>query len=85
MKNEIPKRTLRALELYRDERIPTGGFLRAVLTNNLAAAFARADQGNLEALGSIVKWVNWELPASAWGTYSAVDDWLAEEDYEPRP
>ena len=67
MDNEIPipKRTLRSLELYRDERVPTGGFLLA--------------------LRSIVHWINWELFAKSWGSYGAVDDWLAEEEYEPRP
>jgi len=78
MNNEIPTRTIRSLELYRDERIPPGAFLHGVLANDLTAAFGRADTDNLGALGSIVKWLRWELPASAWGTYSAVDDWLTE-------
>lgn len=87
MDNEIPipKRTLRSLELYRDERVPTGGFLRAVLANDLSGAITRADADNLVALRSIVYWINWELFASSWGSYGKVDDWLAEEDYEARP
>ena len=80
MKNEIPKRTLRSLELYRDERVPTGGFLRAVLANDLSGAITRADADNLPALQTIVFWINWEIPASSWGSYGAVDDWLAEEE-----
>tara|TARA_R110001583_G_scaffold3762_3_gene23044 strand:+ start:183 stop:440 length:258 start_codon:yes stop_codon:yes gene_type:complete len=84
MENEIPKITLRSLELYRDERVPPSGFLRAVLANDLSGAILRADMDNLLALRSIVYWINWELFASSWGSYGKVDDWLAEEEYEPR-
>jgi hypothetical protein len=85
MENEIPKITLRSLELYRDERVPPSGFLRAVLANDLSGAILRADRDNLLALQSIVFWMNRELVARVWGSYGAVDDWLAEEEYEPRP
>jgi len=78
MYNEIPEKTIGALTRYRDDRVPGGGFLHAVLANDLAAAFARADSDNLQALGTIINWLNWELPASSWGSYRAVEDWLNE-------
>ena len=41
----IPVFTKEALDRYVNDRIPTGGFLHAVLTDRLFDAVGRADKG----------------------------------------
>ena len=71
---------LRALELYRDEHRPTGGFLRAVLENDLLEAVGRADPVSLAAIREIVLWAHWELPGGSHGSPAAVEAWLRAEE-----
>ena len=79
-KPSIPPLILRGLERYRDERTPVGGFLTAVLENNLSEAVGTADQHSYAALREIVQWVYWEMPAPAWGSKANVVAWLNEEE-----
>ena len=72
----IPEMTLDALTRYVEKRIPTGGFLRAVLTNDLMGAMAKADIANQEALPSICKYVYNRVPSGCWGNEEIVDSWL---------
>jgi len=78
----IPSYTLTALELYRDERVMPGGFLRCVLRNELREALGRADSANREHIQEIVWWVYNEMPAVAHGSQAAIDAWVAREDEE---
>ena len=78
----IPDNIIQSLERYRDVGIPTGGFLLAVLTNNLYESVARADSDSLESLPLIVKWVAMELPYSAWGDRDSVDKWIISHQTE---
>ena len=71
---QIPEHTENAIERYVNERIPPGGFLTAVLSNDLAGAVARADMYNREALSDIVQYIYNRVPASAWGSPKAVSD-----------
>lgn len=72
--------TIASLLRYRDERIPTGGFLRAVLENDLNSSFAHADRENRESLHDIVQFCRSELPALCWGSPAKVHDWLIKAD-----
>jgi len=51
---------------------PTGGFLRAVLENNLLEAVCRADIDNSVLLYAIVAFVNDEVADAMWGSPEAV-------------
>jgi len=73
---ECPQEIIESLERYRDDRIPTGGFLRAVLENDLRNALSRADNTNVVYLLGIVKWIYWNIPAIAWGSPKNVSAWL---------
>jgi hypothetical protein len=55
----------------------TGGFLEAVLSNDLKKACARADDENRWALWLIVYWICNEMPAEAWGSGEKVKRWIA--------
>lgn len=64
------------LNRYVNHHISPGGFLRAVLENNLHEAISSADNGNLRRLPEIVKYIWNELPADCWGSEEAVAKWI---------
>lgn len=72
----IPEMTLQSLRLYVDEGVPTGSFLRSVLSNDLFGAFERADQGNRDAIGLLVTYIYNEIPSECWGTREHYHQWL---------
>lgn len=53
-----------------------GGFLTAVICNDLKAACSRADEVNLAALPAIVAFLYNEAPAAAWGSREKMDAWI---------
>ena len=79
----IPQRTKEALDRYVSERIPTGHFLQAVLSNNLREALGRADSENIIALFDIVKYCYNEIPSNCWGSPEAVKAWLEKVKEKP--
>ena len=72
----IPKHTLGGIKRYVENRIPPGGFLTAVLENNLRKSFGQADKENREALFEIVCHCYKELPYNCWGSPEKVKNWL---------
>ena len=67
-----PDRVRSAFELYRDQHVPPGDFVRACLENNLLEAFLAADDDNLEAMPHIVAWLYWEMPSNLWKSMANV-------------
>jgi len=65
-----------SIKLYVERGIPTGGFLYAVLSNNLSESFGRADLENRLALYEIVQYIYHNIPADAWGSRDKVEAWL---------
>ena len=63
---------LDSLDRYAKEGIPTGGFLAAVLSNDLFEAVGRADHNNLPVLHDICTYIYWELPSSCHGSSDKV-------------
>ena len=78
----IPDATIAAIRRYVDHGIPPGGFLLAVLGNDLCEACARADDGNARALAAIVAYLYNETPAGCWGSPERVADWLTAKSQE---
>jgi hypothetical protein len=74
--HRIPELTMEALRRYVECRIRPGGFLVAVLSNDLFEAIGRADAENLEALPAIVGYIHGELPGGCWGSPERYHDWL---------
>lgn len=72
----VPEHNWQGLELYLKHGIEPGGFLRAVLENDLLMAVQRADRTNREALKEICLFVANELPGEARGSKLAVEYWL---------
>jgi hypothetical protein len=75
----IPQDTKECIDEYVKEKYPPGGFLTAVLENNLMEAFRRADQHNIEAMKDIVSYVYNSVPISAHGSPEIVKKWLYGE------
>lgn len=71
----IPDHLSEGLDLHVLHGLPTGSFLRAVLTNDLREALARADDKALAALPAIVGWLYNEAPAGCWGSAEKADRW----------
>lgn len=65
---------------YIEHHIPPGGFLTAVLENDLFQAFARADLENRESMFYICAWFNSYAPAGCYGSPEAVKNWLSQRE-----
>lgn len=72
----IPEHMLKALIAYRDEGQPVGGFLEAVIANDLVGAAVRADSTNINLLPSYANWLYNETPLSSWGSRQAYHSWV---------
>ena len=64
-----------------------GGFLQAVISNDLKGAVNRADSGNLPLIPVVVCWLYNKAPSNCWGSVEAYDEWrngsgLSGEQYE---
>ena len=65
-----------SLKRYMENRIETGGALKAVLENDLFGAYSRLDSAHRDALYSTVKWIYNQLPVVAYGSKERVSNWL---------
>lgn len=74
----IPEHTQTALSDYIERGIPVGGFLHAVLSNNLFDAVSKADKQNLPALKDITDWIFAQAPQGSWGSEALVLRWIQE-------
>ena len=71
----IPERMRFGIERYINYGIPPGGFLKAVITNNLSEAIARADDENLANLPAFVAYFYNEAPSMCWGSVENYRKW----------
>lgn len=72
----IPAHTYESIKLYVEKGYPPGGFLYAVLTNDLFEAVGRADSRNSKAIKEICGFIHNEIPALAWRTKEKVETWV---------
>ena len=72
----FPDASAQALDDYIQRRIPVGGFLEAVLSNNLVNAMSMADQNNLPLLKEYVLFLYNYAPAKCWGSSKKYNEWL---------
>lgn len=74
----VPATLHDGLARYIAERRPVGGFLRAVLENDLMNTYRRADEGALPKVHYIVSFLVSHAPADCWGSLDAVVAWLSD-------
>lgn len=53
-----------------------GGFLEALVSNDLREAFLQADDINRMSIEAYVRFLYSYAPALCWGSYQAVQDWV---------
>ncbi len=78
----VPEHTMGALRRYVDNGLHPGGFLKAVLENNLFQAFSSADYANRIHMFDIVRHIYNEEPNSCWGHKGIVENWCKEKRKE---
>jgi hypothetical protein len=68
------------LENYLMYGFEPGGFLTAVLSNNLFLAAGRADHHNRERLAEIAEIVYHNMPGISFGSKEAIHNWVKDKD-----
>ena len=72
----IKQEIIDSLKRYAEKGIPTGGFLQAVLENDLMDAMGKVDDQNREAIWEICNFVYNDIPMSCHGSPEKVRAWL---------
>jgi predicted nucleotidyltransferase len=67
---------IESIKRYVDHGVPTGDFLRAVLSNDLMSAMGRADIYNRACLFEIATYIYNTVPADAWGSREKYKAWI---------
>ena len=70
------------IENYLCHGLSPGGFLTAVLANDLMSAASRADHWNKTRIVPIAKWILHNAPAASFGSYEKVNSWCKDVDYQ---
>lgn len=79
MGNEMPSDVKESLDAYAKVKRPTGGFLRAFLSNNLMDAIGRADDNNILCFHAIASYIYNNIPYTCHGSPKIVKEWLGEK------
>lgn len=75
LRDRIPSHLMGAIDRYIEHGLQPGGFLTAVITNDLAGAFNRAGNLSKEYLEDIVTYFWNYAPSSCWGSPEAFSSW----------
>lgn len=65
-----------SIDRYVERGIPAGGFLEAVLSNDLFGAFAQADDTIRPHLYEVVRHIYWNVPSGCHGSPYKVTAWI---------
>ena len=79
----IPEHMRAGAKAYIENGVQPGGFLTAVLSNDLVMAWYHGDDINRKAMGGWAKWL-WqrEIPRKCWGSKRAISDWVHHDGLE---
>jgi hypothetical protein len=72
----LPAHLRASLDAYAISGRPTGGFLRACISNDLQMAILRADDVNLPIIPAVIGYLNNRCPVACWGKPEAWDEWI---------
>ena len=83
----LPPHLQGGVKRYVEQGIQPGGFLTAVIENNLQLAVGHADPVSLAALRDITRFFYNELPSKCWGTREKRKLWMKTgcKEYSPVP
>lgn len=74
----MKRSTKETIDNYVEKGWEPGGFVGAVLANDLMGAVGRADAENLRDLIEICQYVHWEIPGNCHGSYQIVRHWIKQ-------
>lgn len=78
--DELPNENLKlALENYIVHGLEPGGFMTAVLTNDLYSTVYRADAQNVSIIPHIVTWIHNNIPSICYGNSETMIMWMNDE------
>lgn len=80
----LPEHMRDGARRYVEHHIRPGGFLQAMLADNLPRALACADEENAASVGRWQRWLVEECPPEAWGSVEKMESWLALRDSEDK-
>ena len=66
-----------SIDRYVTLGVPTGGFLEAVISNDLREAYGRADDTSLLILFELVSYLYRACPAGCWGSPENYRSWIS--------
>lgn len=76
MKSFLPDHLQEGMKRFTDQGIRPGGFLYAILTNDLRGAVVQADYINITVIPNIVMYCLENLPHDIWGDVESVEAWI---------
>lgn len=79
---KFPTLTARGLFNYMNYGARVGGFLTALLSNDLQKAVLKADDENIKLLREYVQWLTFNAPGEAWGSPEKVNAWIKKKEQE---
>ncbi len=82
--DKLPEGLRYGMKIYLESGIRPGGFMTAVLTNNLFDAIGKADLENQAKIVEIVKWVYNEAPMDCWGSVDKMNAWIDQGGFNRR-
>lgn len=80
----VPNHLVSGLAMYIVLGIRPGGFLTAVLENDLKGAVSCGDVNSLSGLVDIVRYLYSYVPARCWGSPNKVEEWKGDPLYVNR-
>ena len=82
--DKLPPHMVDGARRYIEHGIMPGGFMMAVLDNDLGGAFARADEVNTAAMKQWAMWLYNDAPGGCWGSPRITEAWMEHEGLKGR-
>lgn len=79
---DLPPGIEEALQRYIDHALNPGGFLSAILRNNLSLAVFTASRDMRGRIGDIVFWLWENAPHACWGSEESIERWTEQNREE---
>jgi len=76
------KHMISGVKLYIEDHVESGGFLMAVIKNDLKTAIMRADSMNKMYIQEILWWFMEHAPHECWGSAEKAEAWLEKRKIE---
>lgn len=81
---ELPEQSKESLYNYFVHGLEPGGFMTAVLTNDLYSAVGRADFVNIDIIPEYAQWLVNRAPRGSYGDGDTVQGWLSKNQHFER-